>query len=213
MLTKVCGMKLPDNAREVVALGIDWMGFIFYPKSPRSVHAVDDRTREALTACPVRRVGVFVNASPEEMRETAEKWRLDLLQLHGDETPETCHALQKRGYALIKAFPVASADDLERTRAYEGRVDYFLFDTRCDGYGGSGKTFDWSLLERYAGETPFLLSGGIRPESLDALRHLSHPRWAGIDLNSGFESAPGIKDIPRLRTFLRAFHPTQPIQQ
>ena len=82
-------------------------------------------------------------------------------------------------------------EDFEKTREYEGRVDYFLFDTRCEGYGGSGKRFDWSILTEYKGETPFLLSGGIRPENAEAIRNFRHPRFAGIDLNSGFEIEPG----------------------
>ena len=103
-----------------------------------------------------------------------------------------------------KALPIDNDPaDLAATIAYEGRVDYFLFDTRCASYGGSGQAFDWSLLERYEGETPFLLSGGLRPESLDAIKAFHHPRLAGIDLNSGFESAPGIKDDQLLRTFIK----------
>ena len=120
------------------------------------------------------------------------------------ESPELCHTLQKRGYGVIKALPIGNDPaDLAATIAYEGRVDYFLFDTRCASYGGSGQAFDWSLLERYEGETPFLLSGGLRPESLDAIKAFHHPRLAGIDLNSGFESAPGIKDDQLLRTFIK----------
>ena len=118
--------------------------------------------------------------------------------------PEDCHALQKRGYSLIKAFQIATACDLEQTTNYEGRVDYFLFDTKCNSYGGSGKQFDWSVLEAYRGKTPFLLSGGIRPESAGAIRSFRHPRLAGIDLNSGFEIEPGLKDIGKLKEFLKA---------
>ncbi|MDR1918776.1 MAG: phosphoribosylanthranilate isomerase, partial [Tannerellaceae bacterium] len=127
----------------------------------------------------------------------------DYLQLHGDESPELCHSLQKRGFSLIKAFSIAGAADLKRTAAYEGRTDYFLFDTACPGYGGSGKSFDWSLLDAYEGETPFLLSGGVQPGSLEAIRRFRHPRFAGIDLNSGFESAPGLKDIDKLTPFIK----------
>ena len=93
-----------------------------------------------------KKVGVFVNATIESMMEKASAYKLDYLQLHGNESPEDCHTLQKRGYSLIKAFPIATKEDFEKTREYEGRVDYFLFDTRCEGYGGSGKRFDWSIL-------------------------------------------------------------------
>lgn len=199
MLIKVCGMREAENIRQVEALGIDWMGFIFYPRSPRFV---GETFIEATSEQPVRRVGVFVNASPEEMIKTARKYKLDYLQLHGNESADDCYALQKRGFALIKAFSIASEKDLEKTADYEGRVDYFLFDTKCEGYGGSGKQFDWSVLAAYKGSTPFLLSGGIRPESLEALLHFHHPRLAGIDLNSGFETAPGMKDVAKLKGFV-----------
>lgn len=200
MLIKVCGMREAENIREVAALGIDWMGFIFYGKSPRAV-SIDSCSAFA-GELPVKKIGVFVNASQREMMETADACRLDYLQLHGNESPDDCYALHKRGYALIKAFSVATADDLRQTADYEGRVDYFLFDTKCNGYGGSGRQFDWSLLSTYQGETPFLLSGGIHPGSAEAIRRFAHPRFAGIDLNSGFETKPGLKDIHSLITFI-----------
>ena len=213
MIIKVCGMRNPENIREVEGLGIDWMGLIFFAGSPRKIMDNGQWTMDngdkrysncqlSIVNCQLKKVGVFVNASLEEMMETATAFRLDYLQLHGNETPEDCHALQKRGYSLIKAFSVATADDLERTSAYEGRVDYFLFDTKCDNYGGSGKQFDWSVLEAYHGETPFLLSGGLRPESTEAIRRFHHPRLAGIDLNSGFEIEPGLKDVEKLKRFI-----------
>jgi len=200
MIIKVCGMRDPENIRQVAALGVDWIGFIFWAASKRYCSSPP-----AERGGPGRGVGVgvFVNAPIEEMMATAADYRLDYLQLHGDETPDCCHTLQKRGYALIKAFPIATADDLKRTVAYEGRVDYFLFDTRCEGYGGSGKRFDWSLLQHYGGETPFLLSGGICPDSLEAVRRFQHPRFVGIDLNSGFEIEPGLKDVELLRSFIQ----------
>lgn len=204
MLIKVCGMRDAENIRQVEALGIDWMGFIFYPRSPRFVGETlaGAPIVGAVHESPVRKVGVFVNASPEEIMEAAQKYKLDYLQLHGNESPDDCYALQKRGFALIKAFSIASEEDLEKTKEYEGRVDYFLFDTKCEGYGGSGKQFDWSVLAAYKGSTPFLLSGGIRPDSLEALRHFHHPRLAGLDLNSGFETAPGMKDVAKLKGFV-----------
>lgn len=213
MIIKVCGMRDPENIREVGGLGVDWIGLIFFAGSPRKIMEngklkIENGDRRysdfqfSILNSQLKRVGVFVNASLEEMMETATAFQLDYLQLHGNETPEDCHALQKRGYSLIKAFSVATAGDLERTSAYEGRVDYFLFDTKCDNYGGSGKQFDWSILEAYHGETPFLLSGGLRPESAHAIRSFHHPRLAGIDLNSGFEIEPGLKDVEKLKRFI-----------
>ena len=206
MLIKVCGMREPENIRRLQEVAVDWIGLIFYPRSPRFFTA-DDRAVAALDSLrdqphSPRRVGVFVDASAEQMMQTATRYRLDYLQLHGSESPDTCYTLQKRGYAVIKAFPIASEEDLQQTEAYEGRADYFLFDTKCSSYGGSGQAFDWQILAAYHGATPFLLSGGIRPESLEALLRFSHPRWAGIDLNSGFELRPGEKDIDRLRAFI-----------
>ena len=217
MIIKVCGMRDPENIRKVASLGVNWIGVIFFAGSPRRIFENGKWKMESgNTACrnfqfsilnsQLKTVGVFVNASFEEMTEAASVFRLDYLQLHGNETPDECHALQKRGYSLIKAFRIATADDLCQTAGYEGRVDYFLFDTKCDGYGGSGKQFDWSVLDSYKGSTPFLLSGGIRPESAAAIRSFRHPRLAGIDLNSGFEIEPGLKDIEKLRIFINEIH-------
>lgn len=198
-------MREPDNIREVATTGIDWMGFIFYARSPRFIkNKSDEETAriKAIRESSVRTVGVFVNATSEYMQEMAQKYTLDYLQLHGNESPEACYELQKRGYAVIKAFSIASEEDLAATVGYEGRVDYFLFDTKCNNYGGSGKQFDWSVLAAYIGQTPFLLSGGIQPESVEAIRNFRHPRFAGIDLNSGFETEPGIKNARQLKTFI-----------
>lgn len=210
MITKVCGLCQAENIQAVAKTGIQWTGFIFYTPSPRCLlrdPAEAERVRQLITADAFRpkRVGVFVNASQEEIMEVAQQYRLDYLQLHGHESPDFCYALQKRGYALIKAFSIATAEDLAHTADYAGRVDYFLFDTKCTGYGGSGQRFDWSLLQDYQGETPFLLSGGIRPEMAADLQRFHHPRWAGIDLNSGFESAPGVKQAETLRSFQNNF--------
>ena len=210
MITKVCGLCQAENIQAVAKTGIQWTGFIFYTPSPRCLlrdPAEAERVRQLITADAFRpkRVGVFVNASQEEIMEVAQQYRLDYLQLHGHESPDFCYALQKRGYALIKAFSIATEEDLAHTADYAGRVDYFLFDTKCAGYGGSGQRFDWSLLQDYQGETPFLLSGGIRPEMAADLQRFHHPRWAGIDLNSGFESAPGVKQAETLRSFPNNF--------
>lgn len=221
MLIKVCGMRDPENIRQVAGTGIDWMGFIFYARSARSIDSgqwtVDSlKKTDSPSNChlstvicqlptvnrQLKRVGVFVNATPEYMMETANLYKLDYLQLHGNESPDTCYALQKRGYAIIKAFSIASTDDLTSTTEYEGRADYFLFDTKCNSYGGSGKQFDWSILASYKGYTPFLLSGGIAPDSVDAVRNFRHPQLAGIDLNSGFETEPGMKDAEKIKTFI-----------
>lgn len=197
LLIKVCGMTSADNIRQVEALGIDLMGFIFYPRSPRYVYQIPDYLPEK-----ARRVGVFVNQKKEELAMYADRFGLDYLQLHGTESPAYCRNLRDRGYRLIKAFAVARPQDLEKIPAYEGLCDYYLFDTPTPAHGGSGNQFDWTLLQHYRGDTPFLLSGGINRHSTGAIRQFHHPRLAGIDLNSRFETAPGLKDILRLQQFI-----------
>lgn len=198
MIIKVCGMRDPQNIQEVAALGVDWIGLIFYRKSPRAIGNVACRMKNS----SFKKIGVFVNATFEQMMEAVAVYGLDYLQLHGDESPELCFTLQKRGISIIKAFSISIIEDLEKTKSYEGYTDYFLFDTKCEHYGGSGKQFDWSILSAYRGNTPFLLSGGIHPDSVEAIRNFSHPQCAGIDLNSGFETEPALKDIEKLRLFL-----------
>lgn len=207
MIIKVCGMRDPRNIEQVASLGVNWLGFIFYPQSPRYIHS--SLLCASLSDLPLfilhssfQKVGVFVNATFEQMLETVDAYKLDYLQLHGNESPELCFALQKRGIKQIKAISVSSVEDLKQTQDYEGYIDYFLFDTKCENYGGSGKQFDWSILSAYKGKTPFLLSGGLNPDSVESIRNFSHPRFAGIDLNSGFEIEPALKDIEKLATFL-----------
>ena len=197
LLIKVCGMTQAENIRAAEDLGTDLIGFIFYPKSPRCVCQLPAYLPEK-----AKRVGVFVNQSKDELDMYADRFNLDYLQLHGNESPEYCRSLQSRGFKLIKAFSIAKNKDLSRIAAYENLCDYYLFDTETSLYGGSGTPFDWSLLKQYNGTTPFLLSGGIGPHSVRALQSFHHPQWAGIDLNSRFESSPGIKDISRLQTFI-----------
>ncbi len=197
-LVKVCGMTLADNIRQTEALGVDLIGLNFYPKSPRCLCQLPD-----YLPLKARRVGIFVNQPKEEVTMYADRFGLDYLQLHGTESPGYCRTLQAAGFRLIKAFAIAQAKDLVITQAYEGLCDYFLFDTKTPSYGGSGKQFDWTLLKHYQGQTPFLLGGGINAYSAKAIRAFRHPRLAGVDLNSRFELSPGVKDVERLRRFLK----------
>ena len=200
MIVKVCGMSDAVNIRLAEQLNIDWMGFIFYPPSPRYVDHRPDYLPERQ-----QRVGVFVNADESFILSRISLFGLQLLQLHGHETPQQCRALREiSGLPLIKAFSVRSAADVAETRHYEGAADYFLFDTPTPGVGGSGRSFDHSLLDHYTGATPFLLSGGLGPNSADNILSLHHPQMVGIDLNSRFETAPGIKSIHRLQQFLQS---------
>lgn len=199
MIVKVCGMSDAVNIRLAEQLNIDWMGFIFYPPSPRYVERRPDYLPQRQ-----QRVGVFVNADEDFILSRISLFGLQLLQLHGHETPQQCRALREiSGLPLIKAFSVRSAADVALTRHYEGAADYFLFDTPTPGVGGSGRSFDHSLLDHYTGATPFLLSGGLGPDSVSHILALHHPQMVGIDLNSRFETAPGIKSIHRLQQFLQ----------
>jgi phosphoribosylanthranilate isomerase len=195
-------MREAENIRDVEQLDIDWMGFIFYAPSLRYMPD-DEACSEAVRRCARRKTGVFVNAGTDEITEKISRYGLDSVQLHGREMPETCLTLRQQDVTVIKAFSVAAASDVEQTEAYETCVDYFLFDTPSDAYGGSGRSFDWALLDAYAGATPFLLSGGICPASMGDLFRFAHPRWAGIDLNSGFETAPAQKNVAALSAFIR----------
>ena len=191
-------MRHPENISQLSQLEVDWMGFIFYEKSPRCVGSEHTKANHG----SLKRVGVFVNATYQQLTEAAAAHQLDYLQLHGDESPEICQTLREQGFNIIKAFSVIDTADLEKTKEYENRTDFFLFDTKCAGYGGSGKQFDWLILSSYEGKTPFLLSGGIHPESAEAIKNFEHPQFVGIDLNSGFEVEPGLKNIQKLSTFL-----------
>ena len=200
ILIKVCGMRDADNIREVEKLGIDWMGFIFWPKSSRYVSA-----RPAYLPQKCKRVGVFVNATIDDIRQHIADYSLDIVQLHGHESTDSIRSLRSLCgdvISIIKAFNIATKEDLNATTPYAGLVDYFLFDTKGPSVGGNGEKFDWSVLEAYNGDTPFLLSGGIGPDDAERILDYHHPKCIGIDLNSRFEIEPGIKDITKLKTFL-----------
>lgn len=194
MIIKVCGMREAENIREVEKLA-DWLGLIFWPKSKRYVS-----TKPVYLPTQVKRVGVFVDEEAGRVMRTADDYGLDLIQLHGHESPEYLSML--KGYRIIKAFNIAIPSDFMDTTPYEGLADYFLFDTKGKQIGGNGEKFDWSVLSSYHGRTPFLLSGGIGPEDVEQVRAIKHPKCIGIDLNSRFEIAPGLKDVNLLREFI-----------
>lgn len=197
MIVKVCGMREAKNVAEVASLGISMMGFILYDRSPRYLDEVAPTTAEGIL-----RVGVFVNASVSEVLEWAQFHGLHYVQLHGGESPAMCRQLRCYGLGVIKAISVATAEDLSRTRQYDGVVDYLLFDTKCSSHGGSGERFDWSILSSYRDTTPFLLSGGIDEMAADEILQINHPAFAGVDLNSRFEISPALKDCDKLKRFI-----------
>lgn len=198
-IIKVCGMRDAENICAVEALdGIDMIGFIFYPRSPRYVGRVPD-----YLPAHAARVGVFVNENEANVSDCIRRFHLDCVQLHGEESPALCRSLRTKGVKVIKALSIACGKDIEQADGYQDACDYLLFDTRCPQRGGSGQRFDWELLHQYQGDTPFLLSGGIGPQDAEAVSAFRHSRLAGFDLNSRFERQPGIKDVERLQAFLQ----------
>ena len=200
-IIKVCGMREPKNIREVEALDVDMIGFIFFSGSSRNL-GNNDESADMICRCAKPKVGVFVNEQIEIILYRAMMYRLDYIQLHGDETPSFCRELRKRGYPVIKAFSVLTKDDFVKTDYYADCCNFFLFDTKCIGYGGSGQRFDWTLLDEYRGSTPFLLSGGLTCDCIDDIKRINHSGFAGVDLNSGFELSPAIKDAGKLKSFI-----------
>ena len=204
MIIKVCGMRDPDNIRAVEQTNPDWMGFICWEGSKRYVA----EPPAYMPGAQVKRVGVFVNPTIDDVLQRTQSFHFDLIQLHGMESPEFCRQLRSAlndsrllHVKLIKAFGIAALDDLAQVSAYEAIADFALFDTKSPLIGGSGQPFSWDVLKSYEGRLPFLLSGGIGPDALSRLHAFSHPRWIGIDLNSRFEKTPGIKDANLLYAF------------
>jgi phosphoribosylanthranilate isomerase len=201
MQIKICGMKDPQNIKDLVKLPIDLIGLIFYEKSPRYVGDLDAKIMEIVPPS-IQKTGVFVNASIKTILDRVQQYGLQVVQLHGDESPAFCRELKRHGIRVIKAFSIEEADDLARCVFYENVCDYFLFDTKTPQYGGSGKKFDWRILAFYQGETPFFLSGGIGVEEAEAIHQLDFPQLYAVDLNSKFEILPGLKDIGKIQQFV-----------
>jgi phosphoribosylanthranilate isomerase len=201
MMIKICGLTERQNITEIVALRPEWIGLIFYPASPR--YAGNDKTLAAWlrTITGSQKVGVFVNEGELAIRDAIAAYGLDLVQLHGKETPGFCARI-RHTVPVIKAFALHEDFDFSVLKAYAGACDYFLFDTPAAGYGGSGKHFDWDLLQQGDISLPFLLSGGIGPDDLAPLKRFRHKQGIGIDVNSRFEDTPGVKNYELLKTFI-----------
>lgn len=192
-------MTRPDNMAEVAALGADYVGLIFHPASPRYAAGCDAR---AVTALDVRRVGVFVDAAPAAIMECAASFGLYAVQLHGSESPGMCRALRGRGFEVWKAAGIADTHDIDSLTAYSGCVDRFVLDRKSAKHGGTGRKFDWTLIEGHTFPAPFMLGGGIGPDDIQAIASLAHPQLAGFDLNSRFESSPGVKSPELIASFI-----------
>jgi phosphoribosylanthranilate isomerase len=196
MKIKVCGLKDSENIKAVSGLTPDYMGFIFYHASPRFVN---DLPPESLYTIPasVSKTGVFVNETEENINALIDKYNFNTIQLHGNEDPDFCNSFRPKT-SVIKAFGVSSDFDFAGLNEYANKVDFFLFDTKTAIHGGSGKIFDWSLLDQYKLGVPFFLSGGISPQNLEEIKEIDHPQFYGVDLNSKFEIAPGVKNTRQL---------------
>ena len=207
-------MRDADNIRDISALGVDMIGLIFYPPSPRYVQQFSSGAGIIPDYAPDMgktplRVGVFVDDMPQNIVTRVYNYKLDYIQLHGNEPRETLENLRATidpdinpNIKIIKAISVSSAEDIKKYKEYVGAADLFLFDTKCKTVGGSGELFDWQVLQAYDGDVPFLLSGGIGPDDAERIKNFHHPKCIGIDLNSKFEIEPALKDVEKLKQFL-----------
>ncbi|MFK7807371.1 MAG: phosphoribosylanthranilate isomerase [Saprospiraceae bacterium] len=200
MKIKVCGMRIPENIAAVTELGIDYMGFIFYAPSPRYV--LDESERKIVLHKKIKGVGVFVNEEIDRVQTFLEKHKLSYVQLHGEETPAYCEQLKEAGFTILKAFCVNKDFDFNTLEKYVPVCDYFLFDTKGKTHGGTGKKFNWDILQQYTYNKPFFLSGGIGPEDTEAVLNFKHPQFYGVDLNSRFEIEAGEKNVELLEQWL-----------
>lgn len=193
---KVCGMKYAGNVRDVVRLHPDYIGFNFYTRSKRFV---GDEFEMPKVPHTIMKVGVFVNADTEEILRKVKIYKLDLVQLHGDESAEYCAKLNK-SVKIIKAFGIDEKFNFSVLKKYEDCCDYFLFDTKSKGFGGSGVKFDWKMLAKYKGKKPFFLSGGIDLESAGEIVRLrsKFPNLFAVDVNSKFETEIALKNTNKL---------------
>jgi phosphoribosylanthranilate isomerase len=203
LFIKVCGMRDSANIQELANLKPDFIGFIFYEKSKRFVaYNLDINVLNNLHKS-VKKVGVFVDEPEESILKIVEKYNLDYVQLHGDESAQFCKNLKEKGIKIIKAFSVDETFDFETTIEYQNVCTLFLFDTKTAEKGGSGKTFNWQILEKYQGSTPFLLAGGIDENNFEKAKNIKNKYFFGLDLNSKFEIEPGFKDIEKLKIILK----------
>jgi phosphoribosylanthranilate isomerase len=207
MKLKICGMKYKENMIEVAKLQPDYLGFIFYEKSTRFFDGTIPKLPKS-----IKKTGVFVNATLEEISEKVKKYNLDAVQLHGEESPEFCDAIchAELGSAshkieIIKVFSIKDDFNFETIKPYEPFCDFFLFDTKGKLPGGNGYTFNWSVLKHYPSTKPYFLSGGIGLEEMESvlsfLRRQESKYCHSIDVNSKFEIEPGLKHIEKLKTF------------
>lgn len=197
MKIKVCGLRDAENIKAVASLAPDYIGFIRYERSPRYVNNLDDADLSNLPES-ILKTGVFVNESAENVQQLIDKYGLNAIQLHGNESADFAAAFKNK-VVVLKAFGVDENFDFRQLENYVGNVDFFLFDTKTAAHGGSGETFNWSTLNGYKLDVPFFLSGGLSLGNLQEIKNIKHPQFYGVDLNSRFETSPGMKDIEKLK--------------
>jgi phosphoribosylanthranilate isomerase len=209
MKIKVCGMRDKANLAQLVELKPDFIGFIFYDKSPRFVGDLLDENFIRSIPKPIKKVGVFVNSNPDYILRIVKKYDLQFIQLHGHETPDFCRNLKSRGVNVIKAFSIDESFNFGTLNNYKPHCDYFLFDTKGQSLGGNGIAFDWKILERYQySDKPFFLSGGLSLENISQVKDLGIKVY-GLDVNSKFETEPALKDIEKLRQLIDIVRPAE----
>lgn len=204
MKIKVCGMTDPGNLKSVLDCKPDFVGFIFYSESSRYVN------KDNILFMPtegVQKVGVFVNEETDILLALASIYHMDLVQLHGDESPDYCQELTMNNLNIIKVFSINKNFEFKDLKSYIPFVDYFLFDTKGEKRGGNGTKFNWSILNNYKLEIPFFLSGGITENDVTEIQKLTHSQLFGVDINSGFEISPGIKDEQSVNRFSKKLNP------
>jgi phosphoribosylanthranilate isomerase len=197
MNIKVCGITQLKQLQQLEALNIDFAGLIFYKESPRYVGDKLSKKEIKSADFDLKKVGVFVNPEMIDVLDAIDEYGLDVVQLHGDETPEMCEDLSSE-VEVIKAFRIKEGDtDIDAmVKSYDEVCDYYLFDKASDySIGGTGKQFDWSILRKAKIEKPFFLSGGIGPDDVAKIKSFRHPDFFGVDINSRFEKEPGVKDM------------------
>ncbi|WP_113639452.1 phosphoribosylanthranilate isomerase [Nubsella zeaxanthinifaciens] len=199
---KVCGMRQAANVAEVANLHPDYLGFIFYSESPRFI---SDVSAELIKYVPaeIKTTGVFVNEDLEVVKSLIKKHQLKAVQLHGSESVSYCEELNNYNVEVIKAFGIHEKFDFATLESYQPHVAYFLFDTQTAAHGGSGKVFDWRLLQNYHLKKPYFLSGGIDLAHTNEIKQINDERLYAVDVNSKFELEPGLKDVDRLKTFFK----------
>jgi len=201
---KVCGLSDPLNVKKLAETKPDFMGFIFYPGSPRYVGDEPEMVLFRNVPPLIRRIGVFLNESNQKILDLSIRAGLEMIQLHGKESPVSCLQLKSSGLTIIKAFNIEADFSFESLKQYMSVCDYFLFDTGSEKHGGSGIKFNWGKLEEYTLDKPFFLGGGIGSEDSGAIRSIRNSGLFAVDINSRFEISPGIKDVEKVETFIKA---------